>query len=70
MSNDRVEFTDAGLVLGSVVAQLEFARFEVARWRAFNAYSLNTEYQLWFISSDIEGGTVSKLAFGLRVGLF
>ena len=70
MSDDRVAFTDAGLVLGSVVAQLEFARFEVARWRAFNAYSLYTEYQLWFISSDIEGGTVSKLAFGLRVGLF
>jgi hypothetical protein len=69
MSEDRVEFTDAGLVLGSIVAQIEFARFEVPRWRAFNAYSLYSEYQLWFISSDIAGGTVSRIAFGLRVGL-
>jgi len=45
------------------------ARFEIPRWRAFNAYSLYSEYQLWFISSDIEGGTVSRIAFGLRVGL-
>ena len=61
---------DRVLVLGSIVAQVEFARFEIPRWRALNAYSLYSEYQLWFISSDIEGGTVSKIAFGLRVGLF
>jgi len=69
MSEEGVDFTAGGLVLGSVVAQLEFARFEIPRWRAFNAYSLYSEYQLWFISSDIEGGTVSRIAFGLRVGL-
>ncbi|MBN1837532.1 MAG: hypothetical protein JW820_16875 [Spirochaetales bacterium] len=70
MSEGPIEFTDAGLVLGGVVAQLEFARFEIARWRALNAYALYTEYQLWFISSDIEAGTASRIAFGLRVELF
>ncbi|MBN1835579.1 MAG: hypothetical protein JW820_06995 [Spirochaetales bacterium] len=70
MSEGRVEFTDAGLVLGGIVAQLEFARFEIARWRVLNDYALYTEYQLWFISSDIEAGTASRIAFGLRVGLF
>jgi len=69
MSEDRVEFTDAGLILGSIVAQLEFARFAIPKWRAFNDYSLYTGCQLWFISSDIEGGVVNKITFGLRAGL-
>lgn len=69
MSEDRIEFTNAGLVLGAVVAQLEFAKFSIASWRAFSTWALYSEYQLWFISSDVEGGTVSKLSFGLRIGL-
>lgn len=69
MSEDRIEFTDAGLVLGAVVAQLELAKLTIASWRAFSTWALYTEYQLWFISSDVEGGTVSKLSFGLRIGL-
>jgi hypothetical protein len=69
MSQDSVAFTDAGLVLGGMVAQLEFARFQIPGWRAANSYALYTEYQLWFISSDVEGGTASRLAFGLRMGL-
>jgi hypothetical protein len=69
MSENSIAFTDAGLVLGGVVGQLEFAKFRIPGWRALNAWSLYTEYQLWFISSDVEGGTVSKLGFGMRVGL-
>ena len=69
MSEDQVAFTDAGLFLGSVVAQLEFAKFSFENWRALNTWALYTEYQLWFISSDVEGGTVSKFSFGLRIGL-
>jgi hypothetical protein len=69
MSEDRIEFTDEGLVLGAVIAQLEFAKFTIAPWRALNTWAFYTEYQLWFISSDVEGGTVSKLSFGLRIGL-
>jgi hypothetical protein len=52
-----------------VVGQLEFARFHIPSWRVLNDWSLYCEYQLWFISSDVEGGTVSKLSFGMRVGL-
>jgi len=69
MSQDTVAFTDAGLVLGGMVAQLEFARFQIASWRLLNTYALYTEYQLWFISSDVEAGTASRISFGLRLGL-
>jgi hypothetical protein len=69
MSADQVEFTDQGLVLGGVVGQLEFAKFTIEPWRALNTYALYTEYQLWFISSDVSGGTVSKFSFGFRIGL-
>jgi hypothetical protein len=69
MSENSVAFTDAGLVLGGMVAQLEFARFRIPGWRVASTYGLYTEYQLWFISSDVEAGTVNRLAFGLRMGL-
>jgi hypothetical protein len=69
MSQDTMAFTDEGLVLGGMVAQLEFARFKIPGWRAASTYALYSEYQLWFISSDVEGGTESRIAFGLRIGL-
>jgi hypothetical protein len=69
MSEDQVAFTEDGLFLGSVVAQLEFAKFTLESWRALNTWGLYTEFQLWFISSDVEGGTVPRLSFGLRIGL-
>jgi hypothetical protein len=69
MSGDTLVFSDAGLVLGGVLAQLEFARFHFETWRMFSDWALYTEYQLWFISSDVEAGTVSKLSFGMKVGL-
>jgi hypothetical protein len=34
-----------------------------------STYGLYAEYQLWFISSDVEAGTANRLAFGLRIGL-
>jgi hypothetical protein len=70
MSGDTIGFTDHGLVLGAVVAQLEFARFRVPDWRLLHTYSLYSEFQLWFISSDVEGGLAPKLTFGFRLGLF
>jgi hypothetical protein len=69
MSEDRIGFTEEGLVLGGVVGQVEFPIFQVESWRAFNAYSFYTEGQLWFISSDIQGGVETKLSFGVRVQL-
>ncbi|MBN2551406.1 MAG: hypothetical protein JXB06_01495, partial [Spirochaetales bacterium] len=70
MSGDSLAFTDEGLVLAAVVGQLEFARFEIADWRFFNTYSLYSELQLWFISSDVEAGTLARISFGFRIGLF
>jgi hypothetical protein len=52
-----------------VVGQLEFARFRVPDWRLFHTYSLYSEVQLWFISSDVEAGLAGRLSFGLRIGL-
>lgn len=69
MSQDSIAFTDQGMVLGGVVAQIELARLQIPRWRAFSSYALYSEYQLWFISSDVQAGTESRVAFGLRVGL-
>jgi hypothetical protein len=69
MSEDTIAFTEDGLMLASVVAQLEFAKFEVADWRFFDTYSLYSEIQLWFISSDVQAGTAARISFGLRIGL-
>jgi len=60
---------DQGVILGAVVAQLEFPIFKVKGWTAFNTWSTYTEYQLWFISSDVSAGVVNRLAFGVRIGL-
>jgi hypothetical protein len=69
MSEDSIAFTEDGLMMASVVGQLEFAKFEVADWRFFDTYSLYSEVQLWFISSDVEAGTAARLSFGFRLGL-
>jgi hypothetical protein len=69
-SGAKVEFTDKGLILAAVIAQLEFPIIKIKSWSMFNTYSLYTEYQLWFISSDVSAGVENKLSFGLRVGLF
>jgi hypothetical protein len=69
-SGSVIEFTDKGLILGGVLGQIEFPIVRIAQWRMFNTYSIISEYQLWFISSDINAGIVQRLAFGVRVGLF
>jgi hypothetical protein len=69
MSEDSIVFTEEGLVLAAVVSQLEFARFEIPDWRFFNTYSLYSELQLWFISSDVEAGLAARISFGFRMGL-
>lgn len=70
MSENTLAFTDEGLVLGAVIGQIEIARFEVLNWSMFNAFSLYTEAQLWFISSDVEAGVAFRMAFGLRSEVF
>lgn len=70
MSEDSIAFTSDGLVLGSIIGQLVLARVQVPGWKLFNSFSLYTEAQLWFISSDIAAGTVTRIAFGLRTEVF
>ena len=68
MSSDSI-FSEDGLIMAAVVGQLEFARFEIADWRFFDTYSLYSEIQLWFISSDVQAGAAARISFGLRIGL-
>ncbi|HET6486125.1 MAG TPA: Ig-like domain-containing protein [Spirochaetia bacterium] len=69
MSGDTVSLTDTGAMLAGIVAQLEFAKFRIPGWTFANTYSLYTELQVWFISSDVQATTVPRLSFGVRVGL-
>jgi hypothetical protein len=60
----------SGLVLGALIAQLELLKVEFPQRNNFKAVSLYVENQLWFISSDIEGGLEDRIAFGLRLNIF
>ncbi|RKX82636.1 MAG: hypothetical protein DRP58_10010, partial [Spirochaetes bacterium] len=70
MSEDSIEFTDQGVVLGSVLAQFEFAKFSFEDMKMFNNYSLYAEAALWFISSDVQAGVVPTYSIGSRIGMF
>lgn len=70
MSEDSIEFTDKGVVLGSILAQYEFAKFTFKDMKMFNRYSLYVEGSLWFISSDVQAGVVPRYSVGARIGVF
>lgn len=70
MSEDSIAFTDKGVVLGSVLTQFEFAKFELKDLKMFNTYSLYLEGSLWFISSDVQAGVVPTYSIGTRIGIF
>ena len=70
MSEDSIEFTDKGVVLGSVLTQFEFAKFELKDLKMLNMYSLYAEAALWFISSDVQAGVVPTYSIGARMGIF
>jgi len=70
MSENTIGFTEDGLTLASMVAQLEFPIVTVPDLAFFNTYAFYTEAQLWFISSDIDAGTEFRLAFGVRADVF
>jgi hypothetical protein len=59
-----------GLVLGAVVAQVEFPKLTIKDWTFMRKISFYTEGQAWFVSSDVQGGIEFRMAFGLRLGLF
>ncbi len=59
-----------GLVLGAIILQLELLKIELQNAGMFNAYAAYVENQLWFISSDVQGGLAYRMAFGLRINVF
>jgi len=67
---ENSQFEQEGLVLGSTVLQLELAKITFSQRKMFKGISVYAENQLWFISSDIEGGAEYRLAFGLRTNVF
>ena len=74
MSDSQLESEDgespSGLVLGAVVAQVELLKMRFPNLKMFNTYSLYQETQIWFISSDIEGGLDFRFSLGARIGVF
>jgi hypothetical protein len=61
---------ESGLILGALIAQLELVKIKFPNLRAFNTFSLYIENQLWFISSDVEGGLEYRVSLGGRVSVF
>ena len=63
-------------ILSAILAQIEFPRVTFKKAKAFRTISLYSEFQLWFIPSDVSGGTVDvknlifQFSEGLRVNIF
>lgn len=74
MTESQLEAEDPegedGLVLGAIIGQVEILKMRFPALKMFNTYSLYYESQLWFISSDIQGGLEHRPSFGIRVGVF
>lgn len=62
--------------LSAVLAQIEFPRCTFRKAKAFRTISLYTEFQLWFIPSDVTAGTMDiknlifQFAEGIRINIF
>ncbi len=59
-----------GLILGAVVAQVEFPKVTLKHWPLMRKYSFYGEGQAWFVSSDVQGGIEYRISFGARIGVF
>jgi hypothetical protein len=60
-----------GQILGAVLAQWEFARITIPRFKAFSSYALFMEPALWFTPSDVDADRfVFRLGFGFRTNVF
>ena len=63
-------------MLSAVLAQLEFPRITVNKWSMFRTYALYTEFQLWFVPTDVDTSVVDvdtiipHFAVGVRVNVF
>jgi hypothetical protein len=65
--------------LSAVVGQLEFPRVTIPKQKMFRTFSFYTEFQLWFIPTDVEvpetateeiPSIVPQVSAGLRINVF
>lgn len=70
MSDTGISFSTPGVILGSVLGQIELIKYRVPDLSMFNTYSLYAEGSLWFISSDVQAGVVPRYSLGARIGIF
>lgn len=64
-----------GQFLSAILGQIEFPRVTFKKAKAFRTISLYTEFQLWFIPSDVVGGDdiankVFQVSEGIRINIF
>lgn len=63
-------------ILSAILGQIEFPRVTFKKAKCFRTLALYSEFQLWFIPSDVTGGTVDvknmvfQFSEGLRVNIF
>ncbi|MBI9102284.1 MAG: hypothetical protein JEY99_07715 [Spirochaetales bacterium] len=69
-SMSSADSEQSGLVLGALVGQVELVKAKFPSLPFLNTYSIYFEDQLWFISSDVEGGLENRIAFGVRINVF
>lgn len=63
-------------MMSAVLAQLEFPRVSMPKWKAFRTFAFYTEFQLWFIPTDVDTSQIEvatvipHITFGFRTNVF
>ena len=63
-------------ILSALIAQVEFPKISFPNMKMFSTFSLYTEVSLWFIPTDVQGGTVDiknmvpQISEGIRFNVF
>ena len=63
-------------VMSAVLGQIEFPRVTIEDWKMFRTFSLYTEFQLWFLPTDVDVSENQvatiwpQVTVGLRVNVF
>ncbi|MCR4790290.1 MAG: hypothetical protein K5839_04350 [Treponemataceae bacterium] len=62
-------------VLSAIIAQLEFPRVTMSNQKYFRTFSIYSEFQLWFIPTDVESevdiqSVVPQYGIGARINVF
>ena len=73
----RFNETNSGTpqILSALLGQIEFPKVSLPQLKMFSAFSLYTEFSLWFIPTDVSGtigikNLVPQISEGIRVNVF